>query len=52
MSEEKVLPPSVFGKLRGYLTVKVDEIFWVKTNPGNIFVELLWWGEKESHIFK
>lgn len=52
MNLEKVLPPGVNGKVSGHLTVKVDEVFWTRNSPGEVFVELLWWGEKETTIFR
>lgn len=52
MNPEKVLPPGVNGKITGYLMVKVDEIFWARNSPGEVIVQLQWWGEKESTFFR
>lgn len=52
MNPEKVLPPGVNGKITGYLMVKVDEIFWARNSPGEVIVQLQWWGEKDSTFFR
>lgn len=52
MNPEKVLPPGVSGKVSGHLIIKVDEVFWTRNFPGEVFVELLWWGEKDSSVFR
>nr|XP_014276339.1 uncharacterized protein LOC106680865 isoform X2 [Halyomorpha halys] len=51
MNPEKVLPPGVNGKITGYLMVKVDEIFWARNSPGEVIVQLQWWGEKDCTLF-
>ncbi|CAH1391008.1 unnamed protein product [Nezara viridula] len=52
MNPEKVLPPGVNGKITGYLMVKVDEIFWARNSPGEVVVQLQWWGEKDCVVFR
>jgi len=46
------LPPLVEGKIHGSLKLIIDEVIWIKRNPGNIIVVASWWGEYNSAQFR
>lgn len=52
MKLEKSLPPSVEGKVHGYLKFVVDEVIWSKRNFGEIKVLVSWWGETDKSEFR
>ncbi|XP_039303609.1 uncharacterized protein LOC105196912 isoform X2 [Solenopsis invicta] len=46
------LPPLVEGKIHGNLSLVIDEVLWVKRNPGDITVIASWWGECDYTQFR
>ncbi|CAL7937124.1 unnamed protein product [Xylocopa violacea] len=52
MKLQKSLPPSVEGKIHGYLKLVVDEVIWLKRNFGEVRVLISWWGETSRTEFR
>ncbi|XP_017879205.1 C2 domain-containing protein 3 [Ceratina calcarata] len=52
MKFEKSLPPSVEGKVHGYLKFVIDEVIWSNRNFGEIKVFVSWWGETDKSEFR
>ncbi|XP_076641812.1 uncharacterized protein LOC143352814 isoform X2 [Halictus rubicundus] len=49
---KKSLPPSVNGKIHGYLKLVIDEVVWSERNFGEIKIFASWWGETVSAQFR
>ncbi|CAB0015097.1 unnamed protein product, partial [Nesidiocoris tenuis] len=42
-----LIPPGVCGRIRGTITITIDEVFWSTKSPGDVYVKFAWWGSDE-----
>jgi len=52
MKPSRSLPPLVEGRIHGSLRLIINEIFWIRTNPGDVTVVASWWGEHDNAQFR
>jgi len=52
MKPSRSLPPLVEGRIHGSLKLIINEIFWIRTSPGDVTVVASWWGEHDNAQFR
>ncbi|KAF6199409.1 hypothetical protein GE061_007435 [Apolygus lucorum] len=46
-----LIPPGVCGRIRGSISISVDEVFWSGPPQGDVYVKFSWWGSDEVYEF-